>query len=178
MTDQIVKIISEKFKDKFNKNEILTISKQIKRLLDLQHLDIINIKYIGEGQSYITFGIGDYVLKIGQETKMVKNPFQLLPIHQEEIVESNKRIYFSNRGNSSNIEISDVQRVYNLIRDNGGIWLDPKENNLVRLNNNQDVADTFTKNVDFYDTGLNFSEYDSNIYIRNMLMKVVVMMVV
>ena len=167
MIQQIIEVIRDKLSYKYDEDAILDIAKQINKIIEMQKLELNDVNFLGEGQSYITFGVGKFVLKIGSEIKMLNNPYQLLPIHQEIIGDSNQRIYISNRGDTNNITIDDVQNMYNIIRDNGGLWIDPKENNLVRTSEIKDNSNQLSQNVDFYDTGINFVKNNSNIFISD-----------
>ena len=166
MIQQIIEVIKDKLSYKYDEDTILDIAKQINKIMEMQKLEINDLEFIGEGQSYITFGVGNVVLKIGSEMRMLNNPYQLLPIHQEIIGDSNQRIYISNRGDTNNITIDDVQNIYNIIRNNGGLWLDPKENNLVRFNR-ENISEEFKPNVDFYDAEINFENYNLDVFISD-----------
>ena len=163
--DRIIEKLNNNLENKIGNNDFKTISSQIQKLLDLQQLSEENIEVFESGQSYAALGIGDVVLKVGQDIKCVKNPYQLLPFHQEELSDSNQKLFLSHKANTKNITREDSQKLYNLIRNNGGIWIDAKENNIGRIDNFTDISKSFENNVNLFDTNKALGDYYGNNYI-------------
>ena len=163
--NNLFNILNTKLYKKISTEEFNIIKNLVTKLLDIQKITLDDIKYYENGQSYMTIGIGDAVLKIGPEIKFVKNPYQLLPFHQEDLEESKQKMYLCHRAKSENSNQKDVQKLYNIIRDMGGLWVDPKENNLGTISKFSDINKFFENNIDYYDTGKQFSTYNGNNYI-------------
>lgn len=163
--NNLLNILNTKLYKKISIEEFNKIKNLVTKLLDIQKITLDDIEYYETGQSYTTIGIGDVVIKIGPEIKCVKNPYQLLPFHQEDLEESKQKMYLCHRAKSENLNQNDVQKLYNIIRDMGGLWVDPKENNLGTISKFSDINNFFENNIDYYDTGKQFSANNGNNYI-------------
>lgn len=163
--NNLFNILNTKLYKKISLEEFNKIKKIVTKLLDIQKITLDDIEYYENGQSYTTIGIGDAVLKIGPEIKCAKNPYQLLPFYQENLEDSKQKMYLCHRAKSGNLNRKDVQKLYNIIRDMGGLWVDPKENNLGTISKFSDINKFFENNIDYYDTGKKFSTYNGNNYI-------------
>jgi len=163
--NNLFNILNTKLYKKISIEEFNKIKNLVTKLLDIQKMTLDDIEYYVSGQSYTAIGIGDAVLKIGPEIRFVKNPYQLLPFHQEDLEDSNQKMYLCHRANSENLNRQDAQKLYNIIRDMGGLWVDPKENNLGTISKFSDINKFFENNVDYYDTGKQFSANNGNNYI-------------
>ena len=163
--DELYSILNDRLYKSINKEEFEIVADQVKKLLEIQKLKLEDIEFFENGQSYTAIGVGNVVLKIGPEIKCVKNPYQLLPFHQESLEDSKQKMYLCHKAATNNLNREDAQKIYNQIRDIGGLWTDPKENNLGRVNGLSNINESFENNVDLYDTGIEFSPNDGNNYI-------------
>ena len=121
------------------------IIQEIYKLMSIQELSDDDVIYLGSGQDFWTIGVGKAVVKIersmGKDHKVLEVPYRLNPkykgvIYQDEQTKEEINIYISERARTENITQKDVQKMYNVIRKNGGIWLDPKEENIGILEEN------------------------------------------
>ena len=153
------------------------IKKQIDSLLKFQNLRYEDIQYLGKGQTFSTLGIGQAVLKVGETysefSEVLPIPYRLNPIYKEKIVEKDYSdrnsediyLYISHRANTDNITEEDTQKFYNMIRKQGGLWVDVKSDNLGRvktMTNFSSLYGTPTKTQAF---DLNFPEYKDNLFL-------------
>lgn len=164
--DKILKFINEKLENKIDINDFQKIMNLANTIAQLQKVDLSEIEYQGSGQSYVVLSIGNYVMKIGPQLNFVQNPFQILPFHQESLENSKQKIYLCQRCNSDHISEEDVQKMYNYIRENDGIWIDPKKTNLGIKEGKLNIS-FFIKNVDYYNTQIEFDNYNGNIFITD-----------
>lgn len=164
--DKILKFINEKLENKIDINDFQKFMNLANTIAQLQKVDLSEIEYQGSGQSYVVLSIGNYVMKIGPQLNFVQNPFQILPFHQESLENSKQKIYLCQRCNSDYISEEDVQKMYNCIRENYGIWIDPKKTNLGIKEGKLNIS-FFIKNVDYYNTQIEFDNYNGNIFITD-----------
>lgn len=146
--------IIEFFKNDFYSNrlnlrleDIKSIIKVIKDLIDKQNIKIEDILFLGSGQNFASFKIGNVVLKIGKNMDVEYSEFRLNPLYEKNL-EDGISLYVSQYANSKKITHDDVLDMYIKIKDAGGIWLDPKENNLGVVETVVDSSRLFNIDVD------------------------------
>lgn len=102
-----------------------------------------DIEFIGLGFTFLTFRVGDNVIKIGKNEIGIKRPKLdsnlLIPIYFSESYQVSEKFYFNIEVapfvDTSNISYDDVFKMYLNIRKLGYIWNDPKEENMGRVIN-------------------------------------------
>lgn len=128
------KDLTEEEKEKIWKN----INEEIKKLIKIQGINYDCIKFLGQGQRFWTISVGDAVIKIenkiSESSKVLEVPYRINPKYQKTLYQksdgSGIDLYISQKAETKGITLRDVQEMYNIIRRNGGIWLDVKEENL------------------------------------------------
>lgn len=128
---------------KIDELDYYLIIDEIAKLVDAQGLSLEDVDYLGFGQKYTTLGIGNAVLKIGNTTeKIYDNPFRLAPVYKCNS-KTDLGIYVSQRAKCGNITEKDVQKMYNAIREAGGLWLDVKDENLGFVDEKMDFSSVY-----------------------------------
>ena len=117
ITKNFFEILNSKLEKKITESDYVIVKEQIEKLLKVQGLSFEDIEIFESGQTFSALGIGDAVLKIGKDMKCVKNPYQLLPFHQEDLSDSGQKLYLSQRANTKDISREKAQRLYNLVRE-------------------------------------------------------------
>lgn len=164
--EKLFNFLNSKLNIKIGFKDLRSIVDLIESVSASQKININEIEYKGTGQTYTVLTIGDCAIKIGAEIKMIKSPYQMLPYNEINLENSNQKIYLTQKCETENISQEDVQKMYNMIRDDGGIWIDPGIKNLgtVKKHDSKRLA---TKNVVFYDIGREFATNDSDLYITD-----------
>lgn len=164
--------------EKLLPDEIVSIAKnivaEIDKLKQIQNLSDEDVDYLGLGQSFLGIGVGNAVLKIqnyiGSKRKVLEIPYRLNPKYQTTLYETKDGknvidMYVSDRAITSGIKEDDVQKMYNIIRENGGIWLDVKDDNLGTLGNDTIDFKKYYKSIDNFKVSKKFPKYNDNLYI-------------
>ena len=147
---------------------------EIDKLKQIQNLSDEDVDYLGLGQSFLGIGVGNAVLKIqnyiGSKRKVLEIPYRLNPKYQTTLYETKDGksvidMYVSDRAITSGIKEDDVQKMYNIIRENGGIWLDVKDDNLGTLGNDTIDFKKYYKSIDNFKVSKKFPKYNDNLYI-------------
>lgn len=140
--------------DNLDKRRIESFSNYIKDILNQLYEDYIerkgsknnvgqDIEYVGLGFTFITFRVGDNVIKFGKSEQTIppttlESRYQV-PLYIRESYEITNRIHFrvevAPYVDTSNITYEDLYKTYSNIRDLGYIWNDPKEENMGRIIN-------------------------------------------
>lgn len=143
-----------------------SIYSQMQLLTSAQGLSLEDVEYLGFGQRFTSLGIGDAVIKVGNTTeKVFDNPYRLSPVHQEEIGE-NLGLYVSQRARTSGVTEKDVQYMYGLVRDSGGLWIDLKEENLGFVDSPLDFSSIYPDSSHTNDSvGQDFPDYDGSLFV-------------
>ena len=132
---------------KQNQEKIIKkIIQEIYKLMSIQELSDDDVIYLGSGQDFWTIGVGKAVVKLEKHMyscchQVLEIPYRLNPkyqgvIYRDEQTKDEINIYISERARTENITKKDVQEMYNIIRKNGGIWIDPKQGNMGILEEN------------------------------------------
>lgn len=138
--------------DNIDLHKVENFSKYVKYILKDIYEDYINrtkskktiiedIEYIGSGFTFITFRVGDNVIKFGKSESAIINKrldsIYQVPTYIRESYEVGNKIYFrvevSPYVDTTNITYEDAYKAYSNIRSLGYIWNDPKEENLGRI---------------------------------------------
>lgn len=139
-------------KPDLDENKIKEFSNYIKSILTELYEDYItrkdsknniaqDIEYIGLGFTFITFRVGDNVIKFGKSetplSKLTLNSSYQVPFYLRESYEIGSRVNFRVEVcpyvETTNISYEDLYETYSNIRDLGYIWNDPKEENMGRI---------------------------------------------
>ena len=100
-----------------------------------------DIECVGLGFTFITFRVGDNVIKFGKSEQTLfplklNSPYQV-PLYIRESYEIGDKVHFrvevSPYVDTNNISYEDLYKTYSNIRDLGYIWNDPKEENMGRI---------------------------------------------
>ncbi len=161
-----LRFLNNELENKIQINDLRIIINLIKKTSEIQRLNLNEIEYLGKGQSYATFALGDFVFKIGPEMEMLNNPYQMLPFREDSLKDSEQKVYTTQRCKTSDIDENDVQQMYNRIRDAGGLWIDPKMDNLGYIERTIN-SELIQNNMVFYKLNKNLGENDSNYYITD-----------
>ena len=102
-----------------------------------ENTDLSNLQYKGSGFFSNVYKLGNKVIKLGKPKFYHEIPYHkrlLQPLIRREILPKCLYIEISEYLNSrKNITENDVYSVFKELRDDGIIWLDPKPENLARL---------------------------------------------
>ena len=164
--NKFLEYLNRVLEKKIGTNDLKTLLELINKTSRIQKIDLKELEYLGKGQSYVTIALGDFAFKIGPEMSILKNPYQMLPFRKDNLEESKQRIYTTQRCETFNINENEVQQMYNKIRDAGGLWLDPKEDNLGFFQKDVDV-ELLQNDVDFFNINKDLGKNDSNYYITD-----------
>lgn len=159
---------------KIDEQDYESILEQIEKLASVQDLNLENVEYLGFGQRFSCIGVGNAVIKIGNTTeKVYENPYRIAPVYKQDlrkydrfVQKSDLGLYVSQRAKTENIPENLTQKMYNLVRDDGGLWLDIKEENLGIVDRKMDFQKIYPNQ-----TGVNelynkdFSKYDGNLFV-------------
>lgn len=135
-----------------DERKIENFSKYIKNILTQLYEDFItrkdsknnirqDIECVGLGFTFITFRVGDNVIKFGKSEHpnsplKIQSPYQV-PLYIRESYEIGDKVHFrvevSPYVDTNNISYEDLYKTYSNIRDLGYIWNDPKEENMGRI---------------------------------------------
>ena len=139
---------------------------ELDKVIDAQNLSLDDVLFLGAGQTFSGIGIGDYVLKVGsKKVPVYLLPYRLSPIHEAEISDR-VGVFVSQKADTRGITEKDVQDMYNLIRDTGGIWLDVKSENLGRVTKDVkpiDLGENQSENLNRFDADI--PEYHGEIFL-------------
>ena len=144
------------------------IYSQMELLSSAQGISMEDIDYLGFGQRFSTLGVGDAVIKVGNTTeKVFENPYRLSPVHQEDIGD-NLGLYVSQRARTTGVKEKDVQFMYGMVRDAGGLWIDLKEENLGFVDNPLDFSSIYPGETHVNDSvGQEFPDYNGNLFVMD-----------
>lgn len=178
-TDTMKKYFLEEFfvgstARKIDEQDYAIILEQIEKLASAQELNLENVEYLGFGQRFSCIGVGDAVIKIGNTTeKVYENPYRITPVYKQDLKKYDRYdqrtdlgLYVSQRATTENIPENLTQKMYNLVRDADGLWLDIKEENLGIIDKKMDFQKIYPNQ-----TGVNelankeFPKYDENLFV-------------
>ena len=142
--------------DKLSDKAIDDIIYELDRLLTYQNLSYKDLVLCGSGQTYKVIEVGDAVLKIGSKIEIDNKPYRLSPVYEKRLNDSNKYIYVSQRANGRKVEYNEMLDFYSKVKDEGSLWLDPKQNNLGRVDNFLDFTNLY---------GTTFKNTNEDIYL-------------
>ena len=165
--EKILDFLNSKLNCKIDSNDLRSIIELLKNVSRLQNISINEIEYKGTGQAYTVLTLGNCAIKIGPEINMIRNPYQMLPYNEINLEESNQKVYLAPKCDTENISREDVQKMYNMIRDDGGIWLDPGTKNL-GLAKKSNMEKLTRENITFYGIDREFATNDSELYITDL----------
>lgn len=150
---------------KIDEQDYESILIQMEKLTKAQGISLDDIEYLGFGQMYSTFGVGDAVIKIGNTTENVyENPFRLVPVYKQNL-KPNLGLYVSQRARTTGVPERATKEMYNLIRDAGGLWLDIKAENLGYVDSKMDFSSIYPERVANNRFDREFSEYNGNLFV-------------
>ena len=139
--------------------------KELDEVINAQNLSLDDAVFLGAGQTFSGIGIGDYVLKVGSKgVPVYLLPYRLSPIH-EEVISDRVSVFVSQKADTRGITEKDVQDMYNLIRDTGGIWLDVKAENLGRVRSDIKPIDLGEDNTNVNTFDVELPEYNGDIFL-------------
>jgi hypothetical protein len=161
----------EFFKNDFYSNrlslsleDINSIIKIMGDLTSKQNIKFESIIFLGFGQSFATFKIGDVVLKIGENMDVEYSDYRLNPLYEHDF-DDGISLYVSQYASSKRVTHNDVLDMYQQIKDSGGIWLDPKENNLGYVEKQVNSPNLFNIDVDIDTNKPYIIDYGDLIYL-------------
>lgn len=153
--------------DKLGSNDVDNLIYEIDRLIRYQNLNYRDLVLCGSGQTYKVIQIGDAVLKIGHEMEKDDKPYRLSPVYEKRLNDSNKFIYVSQRANGRKVSFNEMLEFYLKVKDEGSIWLDPKQNNLGCVDHFLDFTNLYGKTFKNVNEGIYLLDYEDIVTIND-----------
>jgi len=116
--------------------EYFVLSLILEDLLNLEQLKFSDLQFLTSGAFCSVFRFRNYVFKVGRLHSFFNIPpcsSVLYPMIRKQIKALNLYFEISCFCDTTNISLEDVYKLYKETRQNGVIWLDPKEQNVGRL---------------------------------------------
>ncbi len=153
--------------DKLGNNDVDNLIYELDRLIRYQNLSYKDLVLCGSGQTYKVIQVGDAVVKIGHEMGKDDRPYRLSPVFERRLGESNKYLYVSQRANGRKVSLNEVLEFYSKVKDEGSIWLDPKENNLGRVDHFLDFTKLYGTTFKHTNEGIYLLDYEDIVTIND-----------
>jgi hypothetical protein len=146
--------------DKLSDKDIGDVICELYKLIVHQNLSYKDLVLCGTGQTYKVIQVGDAVVKIGH--KMIKDdkPYRLSPVYEKELNESKKYLYVSQRANGRKVSYEEMLDFYSKVKEEGSIWLDPKQNNLGHVDHFLDFTNLYGTTFKNTNEGIYLLDYE------------------